>query len=610
MGYYDFPHTRNYDTDLGYLIDWFKTNKNKIEENTAITIEKALSASEDAIKAYNSATNASNSAKLALELKNQTELLKNLMQDEIDQINTNTRRINNLATIDQGSITTTADAELVDIRVAYNGTTYSSAGDSVRKQVSELKYLLDPLYKFKNLADSSKFTHGKAVNKSGTILESSNYFYTDRIMVTAGDIISFTGSRFVTAYIHDIAHSELGADEVTTYTVPEEVEYIIITGYEAISNQFMVNYGDKVLEYIPYNQPQVLALEPIVEYETSPNLFKFFNCVSGFISDKNGSIAESSSYFTSNYIKVKSGVSYALSGHVRKLLCYTNNKERIDSTYVESETVDTIYTIPTNAEYIRISVHTDYLYEVSVVESNKISDSYISAFDRIGTLYNYNGNVLAGKKYVACGDSFTEGVSGEVFEDGIYKGKNKVYPYFIGTRNNMYVVNEAVSGSTMTNLGRNDAFSVNRYTNIPNDADYITIHLGINDDNVHQNAPIGSVDDETNTTFCGAWNIVLRYLITNHPKAKIGIIIPYGAETSYCNVVKTMAQRWGLGYLDLTSINSKPYVIRAYGKETAMSEEAINIRMNQWRVSATDLHPNGNAHEYISTIVENWLRSL
>ena len=117
MGYYEFPHTRNYDTDLGYLIDWFKRNENKIDLNTATTIEKALTATEEAIKASNSATSASNSAELALELKNQTEALKNLMQDKIDQIDTNTNRINNLATIDQGSITTTADAELVDIRV-------------------------------------------------------------------------------------------------------------------------------------------------------------------------------------------------------------------------------------------------------------------------------------------------------------------------------------------------------------------------------------------------------------------------------------------------------------------------------------------------------------
>ena len=30
MGYYDFPHTRNYDTDLGYIIDKTKENTTNI----------------------------------------------------------------------------------------------------------------------------------------------------------------------------------------------------------------------------------------------------------------------------------------------------------------------------------------------------------------------------------------------------------------------------------------------------------------------------------------------------------------------------------------------------------------------------------------------------
>lgn len=264
MGYYDFPHTRNYDTDLGYLIDWFKKNKNKIEDNTAITIEKALSATEDAIKAHNSATSASNSATLALALKNQTEALKNLMQDKINQIDTNTNRINNLATIDQGSITTTADAELVDIRVGANSTTYPSAGDSVRGQVSELKddivnqkyfdYSLTPMDKgyIRNLI-MPNLVYGKMINdKTGVEEDKTGRFSTQDFLIVEDNeffiTIPSTLNVKIFRYNYDTEAYDGGTDwksGVTEYKVVGKAKYkFSVTNKEYWMNTSSPEYQD------------------------------------------------------------------------------------------------------------------------------------------------------------------------------------------------------------------------------------------------------------------------------------------------------------------------------------------------------------------------------
>lgn len=218
-------------------------------------------------------------------------------------------------------------------------------------------------------------------------------------------------------------------------------------------------------------------------------------------------------------------------------------------------------------------------------------------------------NVLYGKKYVACGDSFTAGDftnadgTEEVWDDVLQS--NKTYPWWIASRNCMTLVNEAICGTTMYAGGGNDAFSLTRYTEIPRDADYITLCFGLNE----TNAELGTLEDTTNATVLGAWNVVLEYLITNMPYAKIGIILPDAWCTKELrDAIVSVAEYWGIPYLDLKGDPKVPLMIG--GRYTAVNEKAVALRNAAFQMTNSDNHPNLKAHEYRSTVIENFMRSL
>ncbi len=237
-------------------------------------------------------------------------------------------------------------------------------------------------------------------------------------------------------------------------------------------------------------------------------------------------------------------------------------------------------------------------------------------------------NILHGKKYIACGDSFTAGdFTGYTDSNGL-SGKNspeiydsvmgvyKTYPWWIATRNSMRLVNDGISGSVMAlskdylddpenyAVNNRSPFSLNRYKNIPDDADYVTIWFGINDSG---KTYLGSIDDTDNTTFYGAWNVVLEWIITNRPYAKIGIIITNDGKAEYRNAEREIAKKWGIPYLDLMGDDKVPVL---WSREDGMTSEVNSLRGNAFKVSSTNGHPNVKAHEYMSTFIENFLRSL
>lgn len=235
-------------------------------------------------------------------------------------------------------------------------------------------------------------------------------------------------------------------------------------------------------------------------------------------------------------------------------------------------------------------------------------------------------NILYGKKYVACGDSFTEGTYTRVMDSDGLVGKNspylydsemevwKTYPYWIAKRNGMTLVNEAISGSTMAlskehldgtqSIDYRDPFSLERYKNIPKDADYLTLMFGLNEGNT----PIGTLEDTDNRTIIGAYNVVLEYLITNLPHCRIGIIVSDAwLSEELSNAIKSVSQYWGIPCLDLKYDPKIPLLI---GGRDGVSAKAVALRNSQYQLTAEDSHPNVENQKLRSEIIENFLRSL
>ena len=269
-----------------------------------------------------------------------------------------------------------------------------------------------------------------------------------------------------------------------------------------------------------------------------------------------------------------------------------------------------------NAYYIRLGTYeyTKYPLKMYVKKSN--------IYDIVNNLENTinKSNILHKKKWVACGDSFTEGdFSGYVDENGL-SGKNspklydtnrkmyKTYPWWIAERNNMTLINEAKCGSDFTNIeGASNPFSVSRYLAIPTDADYITLMFGLNETGL-TTEQIGTKTDTTNTTLWGAYNIVFEHFLTNMPYAKIGVIIADAwMNTRYANAVKEICVYWGIPVLDLKFDTNIPMGI---GGRPDGSPKAQQLRDNAFKVTSTNSHPNLEAHKYRSTFIEHWLRSL
>lgn len=186
-------------------------------------------------------------------------------------------------------------AELTNIRVGADGTTYPRAGDAVRSQVTELKEDFDEKLSVvtekmtevisPNLYDVSKAVTGKIIRANGNIETASSYTTSDYIPVTSGDVLyayyKYANGNIYAANINtlcaynsnkEVVSASGSSSVVNSYTVPDGIAFIRFSYVSTTTNYMLIaNQPTTPTAYVPYYKYYVASEDFIKEAAYSLN---------------------------------------------------------------------------------------------------------------------------------------------------------------------------------------------------------------------------------------------------------------------------------------------------------------------------------------------------
>ena len=243
-------------------------------------------------------------------------------------------RIDNISTLKEGS--TTADAELLDIRVKADGSTATSAGNAIREQISELKgdlsniispNLFNPVVAKANVAIGS----GDGIEMTGF----SGWETTDYIPVSKNDVLYFSSNNEPTYYSTG-AFYDSKKKFISGFGNPNNINNnitVTANGYARFSfeskrEKLQIEKGSRTA-YVPYGEVKLKADVDDIKEETDnikaevsevkaevvkiqedhTNLFNKDTIAKGAILWENGYFDTSfTDWESSDYIPVKPGM--------------------------------------------------------------------------------------------------------------------------------------------------------------------------------------------------------------------------------------------------------------------------------------------------------------
>ena len=347
-------------------------NKEAIDE-LCKAVRESHSVSE-AIDDDNLATNSTfSSVKIDNLIKANISNVKTDIQNLQNQDNVLSSRIDNLSTLPEGS--TTADAELADIRVGADGTTYENAGTAVRTQVSELKEDLDELVERKVTLSTTRKAFKIPNGTTFTISTADGSVFTTNNILLYKDSTSapfdyygissgYGSKRTVTNTYDDILFISLqnNSDVNIVVTIPDDSKFVPHVKSELENQSERISFLDQIVTSI----------------KTTQNLYDRSKATpKKYINASTGILADGDKFTASDFIYISSYDEITLSK--THIACWYKKDKSFLSAVDGMNTGDKDATIavPSEAYYIRASFYTSNEATVQIGYGKISRNSYL-----------------------------------------------------------------------------------------------------------------------------------------------------------------------------------------------------------------------------------------
>lgn len=468
--------------------------------------------------------------------------------------------------------------------------------------------------------------------------------------VKAGETYKITGYNYYQCYLY-FARNPLAIPSVYKVFPDTTSTAILYTDIFTVEHDGTLYFGTQVSKIGVFSvKKQVYVRKDFALTDTisSTNLFDPATAVDGYYMGTSGNpSANSNSYYA--YIPVQAGTYsfYVYKGlfgaNADKIPLFSSNKTYMQQATAVLDTGDTRRTPATltitqamydgGVRYVGWSGFLAYKHLNMFMVGDSYPSNFVPFFDAysgieggIDYAQTLEDNAMFGKMVLFDGDSICNGSSANDGSSG--------WASRIGDANSMGWGNFGVGGATITYGISGVSHYLSTYidtihTYYPK-LDYLILEGGTNDaDHILTDASkIGTLDmtdfsgTYDNTTFCGALDTLFYKAITYYPAAKIGFIVApkmassdvtpikdYGDNNNrykFFKIAMTACEKWGIPYLNLwdgSHLNPSLSVMYDGTKNAQENRDAGSMYIDGQHLTA-------KGYNYISPIIEDWMRSL